>query len=112
MRLTSPFSAVLRWLRDIPVMWSLAAIKAHMAEARAEASLGMNAGDAAVMAVGAFALLFVVAVTQVEASPDLSAQIDANTSQPPACTKGVQQLGEADSPQAPSHLVKRCGPWV
>lgn len=105
-------STLTRWVRDFPVMWSMAAIKAYMFEARAEASLGINAGDAAVMTVGAFALLFVVAVTQVEVSPDLSAQIDANTSPPPACTKGVQQLGEADIPQAPSHLVKRCGPWV
>lgn len=115
MRLTVPFSAVRRWLRDIPVMWSLAAIRAYMVEARAEASLGMNAGDAAVMAVCAFAFIFVVAVTQVDASHDLGAQHDETALTPPARATGArQQESECMVKVSPgaTDLVSRCRPWV
>lgn len=112
MRLTSALS---RLVRDFALFWRLAELRARLAKYRAETSLGMNAGDAAVMAVGAFALLFVVAVTQVDASPDLGHQHDATALTPPARAAGArQQESECKVKEAPgpTDLVSRCRPWV
>lgn len=99
--------------RDFAVFWRLAELRGVLACARVEARTGVNAGDAAVMAVGAFALLFVLAVVQGDASPVLAEQHDATTLTPPARATGArQQECEAQEAPGPQQLVTQCAPWV
>ncbi len=107
MRLTSALS---RLVRDFALFWRLAELRARLAKYRAETSLGMNAGDAAVMAVGAFALLFVLAVVSSE-QPEPAEQLACSHIQ--ARTKGVRQpVDSVQEAPGPQQLVTQCVPWV
>lgn len=111
MRLTSILS---RMASDFAVFWRLAELRGVLACARVEARTGVNAGDAAVMAVGAFALLFVAAVVSSD-QPQPTEQLACSHIQ--ARTKGVRQPMETVQEAPGSAAVEavrvgQCGPWV
>lgn len=107
MRLTS---ALTRMARDFAVFWRLAELRGVLACARVEARTGVNAGDAAVMAVGAFALLFVLAVVSSE-QPKPAEHLACSHIQ--ARTKGVRQpVDSVQEAPGPQQLVTQCAPWV
>lgn len=100
--------------RDFAVFWRLAELRGVLACVGIEARTGVNAGDAAVMAVGAFALLFVLAVVSSE-QPKLAEQLACSHIQ--ARTKGVRQPMETVQEAPGSAAVEavrvgQCGPWV
>lgn len=106
-------STIFRMVRGFAVFWRLTELRGVMACARIEARTGINAGDAAVMAVGALALIFVLAVVQGDASPGMSAPQGNARIQTPARANGArQQECEAKEDQGPRPLVKQCGPLV
>jgi len=112
MRLISTLSRI---ARDFALFWRLAELRGVLACAGIEARTGVNAGDAAVMAVGAFALLFVLAVVQGDASPGPVVQQDAISLDVPARATGARQqkCEELEAPQEPRiAVVGQCGPWV
>lgn len=96
--------------RDFVLFWRLAELRGVLACARVEARTGVNAGDAAVMVVGAFALLFVLAVVSSE-QPKPAEQLACSYIQ--ARTKGVRQpMDSVQEAPGPQQMVKQCAPWV
>lgn len=100
MRLTSTLS---RLAGDV-------GLRVRLLLCQAEASMGTNSGNTAVITVGAFAVLFVLAVISSEQHPQVEQQ--TCTQAPARATGARQQVDEELESPGPHVVGSHCVPWV